>query len=129
VVLQLVLEQSLEVGRGPLFVVLGQTARLPGLFPRLHDEGGAAGGVLVGVGSPEACRGFLEVEGEGGEATGGAEPDEPVSAEINRRPELPGQLFANDAGGAVGGDDQIGRRESAVVERANLLPRLDLHAQ
>ena len=73
------------------------------------------------MGAPESRGRRLEVEGEGGEGTGGAEPDEAVAAPVELRLELIGQPIADQAGGAVGGDDQVGGGKAAVGEVADLL--------
>jgi hypothetical protein len=114
VTLQLLLEQARQVCDGALLVVLVEAARLPGFLPGLDNERGAAGGVLVGMSAPQPGRRRLEVEGEGGERAGAAEPDEAVAAPVEVRLEPIGQPVADRAGDAVGGDDQIGGRQAAV---------------
>ena len=83
------------------------------------------GRVLVRVGAPEAGGRRLEVEGEGGEGAGGAEPDEAVAAPVEPGLEPVGQPLADDAGGAVGGDDQVGSGKAELREVADLVLPLD----
>jgi hypothetical protein len=104
----------LQVSHRGLLVILIETARLPSLLPGLDDERRATRGILVGMGAPESGRRRLEVEGECGERTGAAEPDEAVAAPVEVRLEPIGQPVAYRAGGSVGGDDQIGGGKPAV---------------
>src|SRR5712692_7799898 len=129
VTLQFLFEQMLQVrDRGPL-VSLAETARLPGLLPGLDDEGRATRGILISMGAPEPDRRRLEVEGESGKGTGGAEPDEAVAAPVELRLELLGQPVADQAGGSVGDDDQIGGGKPAVGKVSNLPLPLNLDPQ
>ena len=125
VALQFLLEQVLQVHHGGLLVVLVEPARLPGLLPRLDDEGRATRSILIGMGAPEPGRRRLEVEGESGEGAGGAEPDEAVAPPVEVGLELIGQPLADRAGRPVGGDDQIGGGKAAVGEVPDLALPLD----
>ena len=65
------------------------------------------------MGKPEPNRRRLEVEGESGEGSGAAEPDEAVATPIEVGLEAIRQPVADQAGDSVGGDDQIGGGKAA----------------
>jgi hypothetical protein len=70
---------------------------------------------------------LLEVEGEGLEAPGGAEPDEAVRALVDARAEAGRGLGAEDARHAIRGDHEIGLGQ--VAAGADLDPVADLDAE
>src|SRR5690606_12869877 len=100
-------------------VILGEPGRAPGRLGGFHDEGRVPALVLVGVDSPEAVPVLLEVEGEGGEGAGSAEPDVAVRAGVEGGAEVLGEVGADAAAGTVGGDDEIsgGEELRSALER------------
>src|SRR6202000_1567910 len=77
---------------------LVQAMRLPGLFPRLHNDGREIPAELVSMDLEPTVLGLLESEGEGVEFLGRPQPDEAAFAHVYVRLE---DLFFVFAGAAV----------------------------
>src|SRR2546427_4980092 len=87
---------------------------------------GAPALVLVGMDAPQAVLIALEVEREGREGAGGAQPDVAIRAPVDRRLEPVGELPAHHAVEAVGRDHEIGSQVSADIR--DLRADLEAHA-
>ncbi len=123
-------EQFFAVGDAFFLAHLFDAGGLPGLLGRLHDEGGHAVFVAVGVGLEPAVLGLDEGEGEGVEHFLGAQPDEAAAALVDVRVEGVGVTGADVAVDAVGGDDEVGvvfARDGLVVLHEALEYQLDAY--
>ena len=131
-------EQLRAVRHRGVFVLHRQPRGRERIRGTLDDEGRDArfarwrpghGGilVLVGVESPESGVVLLKVEGEGREGLGGAEPDEPVGAQVHGGQEVIGVPTANPAVDPIGRQDQVRICKGSQVIHLHL--EAELHAQ
>jgi len=100
-------EQALAVGDGRVLVGLGEAGAMEGLLGALDDEGRLIGRVAVGVDAKQARVRLLEIEGEGAEGKGGAEPDEAVRPRLDLWRDLGGERAADQRVDPVGADDDV----------------------
>ena len=106
---QLVREQPRQEAHRLLLAGRVHPRAPPGPFRGLDDEGGlAARVVLVGVHAPQPVVVLAEVEGEGGEGSRRAQPDEAVRPQVDRRLEGLREAFADRAVDPVGADHEVG---------------------
>jgi len=123
-------EQLLAIGNALLLAHLLYAGGLPGLLGRLHDEGGHAVFIAVGMGLEPAVLGLHEGEGEGTEHLGRAQPHEAAAALVDIGPKGIGIARAHLAVDAVRGDDQVGvvlARHRLVVLHEVLEHQLHAH--
>ena len=99
--------------------VSAPTSMHPGRVPRL---------VLVGVRDEDAVRRFAEAEGEGVERPGRSHPGEAVGPQIDRGWKWSRYVSRTIGVDAVGGDDQVGRRQLRRCEEISVWKR-KFHAQ
>ena len=101
-------EEPLAEGDAVLLAHVLQAGGLPHRLGRLDDEGRVRLVEAVGVRLEPAPFGLLEVEGEGVEELGGAQPDEAALPQVDVGLVGRGVLLAQAAVEAVGRDDQVG---------------------
>src|ERR1700733_8664768 len=101
--------------------------RLEGGLSGFDNEGRCAPVELVDVGLEPAVLGLAEVEGEGVERLGGAEPDVAIGADEKVGPELIGISVTDLRIEAVGGHDEVGVRELEVG--IDVVLERELHAK
>src|SRR5690606_28196414 len=97
----------------------------PRIAGGLDDEGRGVGVEPVGMGLEPAPRRLLEDEGEGVEQLVGAEPDEPVAANVDVGPEMIGVGGTDAAVDAVADDDQVSIAELLEPRHLGLEPEVD----